>query len=210
MGDAPHHGRSARAREVADLLRGIWGDDLPRTADPALTLLEDAVAVDDEGGRARRVVVQGDHLSHETLTALLRLVPAATARQLVPPELLGRLDAPDGDELRVSAPLLDPAVGAWELDPATGRVSWDARCAQLLGSSTSGAPLSHQLEVEVHPEDRDGVREALARALASGGEYRARFRALQADGSWAWRTSTGRVVRLPDGGPRLLGLIAAG
>ncbi|WP_432548648.1 PAS domain-containing protein [Kineococcus sp. SYSU DK004] len=198
-----------RARVVVDLLRDLWGDELPRTVDPALTLIEDALALDDESGREDRVVVQGDGLTHEALAALLRLVPVTAARRLLPPDLLGRLGAPDGEEPRASAPLMDPAVGAWELDPGTGRVSWDARCAQLLGAEGSGAPLSHQLEAEVHPEDRDAVRDALAEALTSGGEYRARFRARQADGSWAWRSSSGRVVRLPDGGSRLLGLIAA-
>lgn len=209
------HVRRARARHLITRLRDMWGEEMPPTPDPVFSILLDAVALDDEGGREGDLIVQGDGFSYETFAHLVRLLPPGVADQLLPPDLLHRLKTTLSgkytlpDDVRVSMPLFAPSVGAWELDLRSGLVSWDARCAALLDVEQTGAPLAQQLSEATHPDDRDRVETCLTTAFTTGEDYEARFRTRVADGSWAWRVSNGRVVRLPDGGARIVGLLAA-
>ena len=200
------------------LLQDMWGEEMPATPDPAFTILLDAVALDDEAGRGRWLVVQGDGLSYELLAQVTNLLPATTRRQLPQPlrqHLELYLPPASSSPSEPSAlpqlsqpPLLNPAVGTWELDSRTGHIAWDVRCADLLDVRDSGAPLARQLSEVIHSDDREHVEHALATALATGGDYDAHFRTRLSDGTWAWRHGSGRVVQPPDSGARILGLMA--
>ncbi len=76
-----------RAERVRTELLSLWGDALPPTADPVLSVLSDAVAVDDLHGIDAGLVVQGDRLDLSTLAAL---VGDDTARVALLPEALRR------------------------------------------------------------------------------------------------------------------------
>jgi len=52
-------------------IRELWGDEMPPTEDPPLTIFTDAVALDDQHGSADGLVVQGDGLRLEVLARLL-------------------------------------------------------------------------------------------------------------------------------------------
>ncbi|WP_432570806.1 PAS domain-containing protein [Kineococcus sp. SYSU DK005] len=231
--------RQARARQVRDAVRQMWGEEMPPTEEPDLSVFDDAVSIDDERGRGRGLVVQGDGLSHQVLADLLSAHP--DARRFLPQELIAQLspllqrprtqspgarssgaqspsnspgepvDRSADDALSGVGVLLDPQVGAWELNYRSGTLSWDEQCAALLDLHTrAGDRLEAQLSSWVHPEDRERVAQALARAVDSGQRYEARFRVRMGDGSYAWRLSSGRVIDLTsDSGPRIIGVIAA-
>lgn len=79
---------AARARHVRDLLLELWGDELPPSPDPQLTVLTDALALDDERGRRRRIITQGEGLTLEVLHQLLRArEPIQQRLLLLPPGL---------------------------------------------------------------------------------------------------------------------------
>lgn len=81
----------ARARHVRDLLLELWGDELPPTPDPELTVLTDALALDDRG-RRHGVLTQRDGLTIEVLHQLLRARdPIQQRLLLLPPGLQQQL-----------------------------------------------------------------------------------------------------------------------
>lgn len=86
--------RAARAAHTADGLRLLWGDDLPPGPDPVQTAVVDAVQLDDDRGRTRDLVVQGDGLTLDVLHQLLQARGALQDRLLLlPPDLAQRLAA---------------------------------------------------------------------------------------------------------------------
>lgn len=94
------HQRRTRAERVVAMLQALWGDDLPAGPHPELTVLIDAIAIDDEHATSQRLVNHGDGLTYDLLAALctqlLRITaagdsfPASLIAQL-PPALLTTL-----------------------------------------------------------------------------------------------------------------------
>lgn len=64
------HCRRLRAERVQALLKQLWGEELPPGPAAALTVLIDAVGVDDFYGAEDRLVSQGDGLSYQVLATL--------------------------------------------------------------------------------------------------------------------------------------------
>ncbi|MEZ0492930.1 hypothetical protein AB2L28_11875 [Kineococcus sp. TBRC 1896] len=209
-----HHLRR-RAERVRTALEALWGDDLPDAPDPALTVLVDAVALDDQQGADERLVVQGDGLGYEALARVLADVRSSATLHLVPAALRARLAgvlpaAGRGVDLRAAgeAALPSETTGAWEYDAAGDTVSWDARSGALcgLGPTPGHAPLPEWLRRGVHEEDRTLVATALRSSAATGLPYDVRFRlAPPRDGVLLAR---GRVLAAPDGRVRVLGFAA--
>jgi signal transduction histidine kinase len=62
--------------------------------------------------------------------------------------------------------------------------------------------LSLQQVVEtVHPDDREGLGDAIAAVIARGGSYAHQYRMRRADGRYLWIEVNGRVEHGPDGTP---------
>ena len=81
-----------RALAVRGLLGDLWGNHLPNTPDPWLTMTVDGVASDDQVGRDHGYVVFGDGLTLEVLRSLVRAHPDPThAMAALPPALRNRL-----------------------------------------------------------------------------------------------------------------------
>ncbi len=100
-------------------------------------------------------------------------------------------------------------VGAWDVDLLTGGVTADDRCRMLLGLPAEGDLDRAAVLATVHPDDRPGVRQALAAAVAGGGDYRTEARSLCPGGRVRWVASRGRVVMDPDQGPvRVVGTVS--
>ena len=93
-------------------------------------------------------------------------------------------------------------VGTWDLDIATDRMTCDERFARLftsnVGAAISGVRSSTVLGV-VHLDDRAHVRDSLAQAARTGGNYRCRHRMVAVDGVTRWLYGAGRAVRGEDG-----------
>ena len=90
-------------------------------------------------------------------------------------------------------------LGAFDFDPRTGAVWWDARARDLFGLPDETCDAETAL-ARIHPDDRPGVDEILAAALA--GERASRFtheyRVVRPDGSERWVRSYDEV-RFADG-----------
>lgn len=87
-------------------------------------------------------------------------------------------------------------VGTWVWDVVGDCCVADELFAQTFGldpeACLRGLPLEAVL-ASIHPDDRDGVSDAINRALASGGHYSCQYRVRRQDGSCRWLEANGRV-----------------
>ncbi|MEM1041758.1 MAG: PAS domain-containing protein [Bacteroidota bacterium] len=99
-------------------------------------------------------------------------------------------------------------IGTWDLDVATGVVSWSDGVFDLVGlPAEAGVPPAQVWERLVHPEDRERVHRAVQEALDAGGSYVNEFRVLRPDGTMRWLAARGHVARDAAGRPvRMLGV----
>jgi PAS domain S-box-containing protein len=96
-------------------------------------------------------------------------------------------------------------LGFWEWDVEAGTVTWSQRNRELFGlSADDEVNVARYLEL-VHPEDRDGVREAfvVARDRPAGGDYTLEHRIITPDGETRWILTNGRVMTDGSGKTRL-------
>jgi signal transduction histidine kinase/PAS domain-containing protein/ActR/RegA family two-component response regulator len=97
------------------------------------------------------------------------------------------------------------AVGTWDWDMRTDRVTADERFARLYSVdpelAAQGAPLS-AFVAGVHPEDRARIDAAIRQAIATGGEYRAEYRLLSAAGAVRWALAYGKAYYDASGTPK--------
>ncbi|MBV9958394.1 MAG: PAS domain-containing protein, partial [Acidobacteria bacterium] len=102
-------------------------------------------------------------------------------------------DALEESEQRLRVALDAARMGAWQLDLKTGRLDCTSLCKSNYGLPPD-AELTYQGLVEiVHPEDRDGMRAEVERALSEHDVYRAEYRVIWGDGSQHWVLSSGRA-----------------
>ena len=110
------------------------------------------------------------------------------------------------DEMRLRLALESAGVGAWDFNPMTGALRWDARSKSLHGLS-SREEISYETFLSaVHKDDREGVDLAVKRALDPGANkvFDVEYRALGVDdGVLRWIAARaqaighhGRTVRL--------------
>lgn len=93
-------------------------------------------------------------------------------------------------------------VGTWDWDVATDRMTCDERFARFftsnLPAALAGVKSATVLD-RVHLDDRAHVRDALADAARTGGDYRCRHRMITVDGQMRRLYGAGRAVRGEDG-----------
>jgi diguanylate cyclase (GGDEF)-like protein/PAS domain S-box-containing protein len=91
-------------------------------------------------------------------------------------------------------------VGTWDWDLASGAVRW-SRSSEATGAAPGfGGTLASFLEI-VHPDDRQRVRQALARATEGAEKVEFCFRLVRPDGQVRWQGVSGGVVRGRSGRP---------
>jgi PAS domain S-box-containing protein len=128
----------------------------------------------------------------------------------VSPERLRRRARRDGParraargEGRLSLALRTAGIALWELDVDGGALWWSDETGFVLGAGSGPAEGRGRLEdalARVHPEDREGIRAALAEALAGGGAARrVQARVLEDDGSVRWLEACGEAWTDEDG-----------
>jgi PAS domain S-box-containing protein len=116
------------------------------------------------------------------------------------------------DEMRQSEGRLRLAIqaggmGIWEWTVATGEVRWSPGLEAIHGMPAGSFPGTFAaFQADIHPDDRDRVREEIAAALARG-EHRVEYRIVRPDGAVRWVEGRGEVFRDAAGRPeRLLGV----
>ncbi|WP_394338564.1 PAS domain S-box protein [Halorubrum sp. 48-1-W] len=95
-------------------------------------------------------------------------------------------------------------LGIWDWDMTTDEVEFNEQWAEMLGYSLDEIePRLEAWETRVHPDDLDGVKEALERHIAGAAEYYDTEHRMQtADGDYVWIRDIGQVVeRGEDGEP---------
>ena len=95
-------------------------------------------------------------------------------------------------EARLSLAADSASAGLWSLDTTTGNIwATDVALAHFGVRPGEEFTLARVLEI-VHPEDRDAVQRAVARAIATGEEVSVEYRIVRPDRSEHWMVSRGR------------------
>jgi PAS domain S-box-containing protein len=93
-------------------------------------------------------------------------------------------------------------MGAWEVDLASGQLTWSDTMAALFGLRLDQAPRTRAAFFEmVHPDDRPGLAEAVQKAMEGKGDYGVEFRAFMPDGSTRWIFARALVTFAPERTP---------
>ena len=99
-------------------------------------------------------------------------------------------------EQQLALALHGAELGLWDWQVSTGRVSFDARWAQMLGYRVEEVePDVHSWAALVHPDDWPQVQAELQPHLdGRTAAYRCEHRLRHRDGHWIWVLDAGRVV----------------
>jgi PAS domain S-box-containing protein len=109
---------------------------------------------------------------------------------------------------RLEAAVEATALGVWEWDVQSGRLTWNDRNRELFGVAAG-----RELEIQdyaglVHPDDREALRDAYL-AVADdpeGGSFSMEYRTLvEPEGRARWVLTRGRVLRDAGGARRVVG-----
>ncbi|HEY1187659.1 MAG TPA: PAS domain-containing protein, partial [Gemmata sp.] len=128
------------------------------------------------------------------VTSLTRFAGAAV-------QVLNRVGAGETDRMAANLGLALEAgrLGTWEWDPVTDEITLSARAGEIYGVEP-GVPHSREgLRRLIHPEDRDGARDAAARAGAERTDYEVEYRLARPGGDPVWVAARGRGVTDPAG-----------
>ncbi len=108
-------------------------------------------------------------------------------------------------EQRRSLALAAGGMGSWDHDLLTDHLLWDEGQHRIFGVDPAGFTATPETILAlVHPEDREPLQHATARAVETGQAYEAEFRIIRPDGQVRWCISgsaptldaAGRVVRV--------------
>ena len=140
-----------------------------------------------------------------SVSAVLNITPETTGRVLADLALKKSEAAARVDAQRVRLALAAGAIiGTWVWDLPTDRFTVDAAFARAFGLDPAlghnGIPLE-QIIATVHPDDRDGLVEAINEGIGRGGPYAHQYRVRRADGQYHWIEANGRVDHGVDGTP---------
>lgn len=101
-------------------------------------------------------------------------------------------------------------IGTYDFVPATGALTWDARCKELFGLPADAAVDYAVFLAGLHPDDREEAEAAVGAALDPGGngEFDIEYRTIGlTDGVERWIAAKGRTFRQLDGQVRFIGTV---
>jgi PAS domain S-box-containing protein len=100
-------------------------------------------------------------------------------------------------------------IGVWDWDIEGAGLTWLGHHEKIFGLQPGGFDGRYETFIGgVHPDDRTGVEQAIASALASGAEYSHTHRVVLPDGAVRWVLGRGQYQYAADGRPlRMLGAI---
>jgi PAS domain S-box-containing protein len=94
-------------------------------------------------------------------------------------------------------------LGYWERDLDADRIRWSDETYSIFGLSPEESTIDvDRFQKLIHPEDREMVREAVAKALQGGPRYGTEYRIIRPNGEVRFVHSQGDVVRDGSGQPR--------
>jgi PAS domain S-box-containing protein len=121
-----------------------------------------------------------------------------------------RAEAAQHGEERLRLAVEGTGMATWEMDAATGRVTWSRHHFLMLGQDPD-RPEEASIEAwraRVHPEDLGRVEAEWARAGREGGRFHVNYRIRRADdGEVRWMESYGRHIRDRAGPGRFVGVM---
>jgi PAS domain S-box-containing protein len=110
-------------------------------------------------------------------------------------------------EERVRTAMTAGEMGAWDIDLATGTVTWDAKQRELFGQPIDKAPKTlDEFYLLLHTEDVDRIKRA-AEMTERTGKFSEEFRIIRTDGQVRWIVGQGATVYDGAGRPiRMIGV----
>jgi PAS domain S-box-containing protein len=120
----------------------------------------------------------------------------------------GAIGALRASEERLRMALAAGRMGNWEWNVRTNEVAWSADLEAIHGLEPGTFPGTFAAyEKDIHPEDRESVRQAIERNLGGGGDHHIEYRIVRPDGSTRWVEGRGKVFRDESGAPsRVVGV----
>ena len=155
----------------------------------------------------RRLAHQRAQLGNQELQH--RLTLANTERQLAEER------ARDNEALRDREDVLQIALrtngmGLWAWDLKGDSIHWSDEVYRIVGREPGSIEPGAEAWLQfIHPEDAEGVSEAVRVARARGTDYHQQYRVLWPDASVRWLESQGKCQRDSEGRPaRIVGVVA--
>ena len=146
-----------------------------------------------KSGARRRCLISAEVIQVEGKPHILSVVRDITERKQAEAEL-------QLQETRLRLALDAAEMVSWELDVPTRRLAYSSNLAALAGSEDLQPYLSMEdFAQQLHPEDRAGVEQSIARTLKAGVPFGCEYRVRVPDGSWHWLAGKGRAVTGADG-----------
>ncbi len=98
--------------------------------------------------------------------------------------------------------------GIWEVDLEKDTLAWSEQSKALFGVEAATSITRELFYNQIHPDDRNRVRQAVSDAVNRNKKYEIEMRILKPKGGYRWIVSSGRVFRDDKGKPvRMLGMI---
>jgi PAS domain S-box-containing protein len=147
-------------------------------------------------------------LGSDSATEVVQILEALLAGIAVAMLLLGAVLAERDSAATLLAEAQELAhIGSWEWDVAADRVTWSDELYRIYGVEPQSIDITYERYLErIHPEDRELVRNAVARAAAEGSSFVFEHRTVLRDGRVRWLQGRGRVVLNDAGKPvRMVG-----
>jgi PAS domain S-box-containing protein len=116
-------------------------------------------------------------------------------------------DALRTSEARTRVALEAADMGVWDTAPDLGEQNWDGRTRELLGHAPGDEVSFDSFLDHVHPDDRAGIREEVAVALALGTTLDSQYRVLDRDGGHHWVHVRGKLVEAEGQASRFVGTL---
>jgi diguanylate cyclase (GGDEF)-like protein/PAS domain S-box-containing protein len=121
-------------------------------------------------------------------------------------ERVARQQAIEETRERILIATEDGGVGIWDLEIATGKVSWDVNAATIHGADAAQTTFAGWAE-RIHPEDRESVAAAVETASTSAGNMDIEYRVLLADGKFGHVRASAHCRKIGQAGlKRLIGV----
>jgi PAS domain S-box-containing protein len=96
---------------------------------------------------------------------------------------------------RLKMALQSSKIGTWEYDIASAEATWDEQMYANFGFDKAKFDGSMKMITErIHPDDREGMSQAVKNAISSGTEYQRSYRVVMDDGSIRYLESRGAVL----------------